>query len=70
LTPWQKTIARALQRYGMYLRDGGGSLAVYGENTISRGYNAWTYVGLDAGSWPSLAGIPWNKMRVLDAPDC
>src|SRR5688500_18537533 len=66
---WQKTIARALQQYGMYLRDGSGSLAVYAENPVSRGYDAWSPLGLGGLDAASLAGIPWNRMRVLAAPD-
>ena len=64
---WQKTIARALQVYGMYLRDSSGSLAIWAENPIARGYDAWAKVGL-SGDSVSLAGIPWGKMRVLSAP--
>lgn len=67
---WQKTIARAMQRYGMYLRDGSGSLAVLAENPASRGYDAWTLAGLGSASSPSIAGLPWNRFRVLAAPDC
>jgi hypothetical protein len=65
---WQKTIARALQTYGMYLRDQGGSLAIWAENPVARDYDAWAKVGL-SGDSISLAGIPWSKMRVL-APPC
>jgi hypothetical protein len=66
---WEKTIAHALQTYGMYLRDQGGSLSIWAENPIARGYDAWAKVGL-AGDSISLAGIPWNRMRVLAAPPC
>jgi hypothetical protein len=64
---WQKTIAHALQTYGMYLRDQGGSLAIWAENPIARGYDAWAKVGL-SGDSASLAGLPWSKMRVVSAP--
>ena len=64
---WQKTIAKALQKYGMYLRDGSGSLALIAENPISRGYDAWAKVGL-SGNSVSLAGIPWDRFRVVSAP--
>ena len=67
---WQKTIARAMQVYGMYLRDGGGTLSVYAENPIARGYDAWAPLGLAGVGAASLAGIPWDRFRVLDAPDC
>jgi hypothetical protein len=73
---WERPILRALQVYGMYLRDQGGSLAIYGENPISRGYDAWALASSDlataAGSKP-LLGIPWERFRVLaarDGPNC
>lgn len=66
---WQKTIMRALQRYGMYLRDNSGSFAIYAENPIARGYDAWAKVGL-TGSSVSLASLPWSRFRVVAAPDC
>ena len=61
-----KTIARALQTYGAYLRDDSGSLALLAEDSASRGYDAWAKVGL-AGN-PSLDGNPWSKFRVLVPP--
>jgi hypothetical protein len=70
LEPWQRTIARALQRYGMYLRDGAGTLSLYAETPRSRGYDAWARAGLPAGDSASLAGIPWTRMRVLAPPSC
>jgi hypothetical protein len=40
LNPWQKTIARALQRYGMYLGDTAGALTLYAQHwrSTSVGY--------------------------------
>ncbi|HUQ23743.1 MAG TPA: fibronectin type III domain-containing protein [Gaiellaceae bacterium] len=70
LPAWQRTIARALQRYGMYLRDNGGTMGIYAENTINRGYDPWRdELGLPGLSVP-LAGIPWSQFRVLDDPTC
>jgi hypothetical protein len=66
---WEKTVARAMQVYGMYLRDNGGTLGLYGENPISRGYDAWANVGLGGMGSAPLAGIPWARVRALDAPD-
>ena len=65
---WKKTIARAMQTYGMYLRDSSGSVAVYAENPGSRGYDAWALAGLGGQSSVSLAGIPWDRMRVVSPP--
>jgi hypothetical protein len=66
---WEKVIARAMQVYGMYLRDNSGSLAVYAENPISRNYDAWAKAGLPSGDSASLAGIPWDSVHFLAAPD-
>jgi hypothetical protein len=66
---WAKTIARAIQVYGMYLRDNSGTLTVYAENPISRGYDAWANVGLRGIASAPLAGIPWADLRALAAPD-
>jgi hypothetical protein len=65
---WEKPIVRAMESYGMYLRDGGGSFAIYAENPVSRGYDAWSKAGLPGGDAISLTGIPWGKLRVLNPP--
>ena len=69
---WERPIVRALQVYGMYLRDQGGTFAIYGENPISRGYDAWALADpalqTDTGALP-LTGIPWERLRVLAAPN-
>jgi hypothetical protein len=65
---WEKTIVLAMQKYGMYLRDQGGTLGVLAENPISRGYDAWAKVGLTSGNSVHLDGIPWDRFRVISAP--
>jgi hypothetical protein len=62
---WQKTIARALQRYGMYLVDEGGTLSIRAENPINRG-DLWAGVGLTGDSASFSPSFPWNSMRVLE----
>jgi hypothetical protein len=66
---WQKTLLHAMQQYGLYLRDGSGSLVVYGENPISRGYDAWSKAGFGSSNQAWLTNLPWSKLRVLDAAD-
>jgi hypothetical protein len=70
LPKWQKTIARALQRYGMYLRDGGGTLAIAAENTVNRDPDPWTRL---FGKKKEVAqfsdSFPWHRMRILE-PRC
>jgi hypothetical protein len=65
---WKKTIARALQVYGMYLRDNSGSFALLAENPVSRGYDAWAKAGLGGVASASLSGIPWGSLRAISAP--
>lgn len=64
LPAWQKTIARALQDFGMILRDNSGSLSIYGKNPINGGA-AWT---VGSGGSASLAGFPWGRLQVLNPP--
>jgi hypothetical protein len=61
---WQKTIARALQRYGMYLVDEGGTFSIGAENPINRG-DLWADVGLMGDSALFAESFPWSSMRVL-----
>lgn len=65
---WKKTVARALQRYGAYLGDTGGTVAIRGEADLNRGYNAWAMAGAPEGA--SLSDLPWGRMRVLDFETC
>jgi hypothetical protein len=66
---WQKVIATALQKYGAYVTDTGGSLAVQAESNGGRSYNAWTKAGVpDTG--PSLADLPWSSTRILNMTQC
>lgn len=62
---WQKTIARALQRYGMYLVDEGGTLSIRAENPVNRG-DLWASVGLTGDSASFSSSFPWSSMRVLE----
>jgi hypothetical protein len=66
---WQKVIAMALQRYGAYVVDTGGSVAVYGQSDLGRGFDAWAKAGVPASS-PSLTDLPWASMRVLAMTRC
>jgi hypothetical protein len=61
---WQRTIARSLQRYGMYLVDSGGSLSIGAENPINRG-DLWADLGLVGDSALFSPSFPWSAMRVL-----
>ena len=70
LPSWQVTICVALQRYGMFLRDNGGTLGIYGENPINRGGSAvWTNLaGLSGGAASFSSAFPWSRLQVLQPP--
>jgi hypothetical protein len=67
LPPWQRVIATALQRYGMYLEDGSGNLQIESENPINRG-DLWKSQGLLGDYAAFSAAFPWAKMQVLSPP--
>lgn len=67
LTPYERTIAEALQTYGIYLGDDGGGLALQAINPISA--SGAIYDGLLPDQrYVSLNGIPVNRFQVLDFP--
>ncbi len=63
LSPAAYTIGRALQRYGMYLGDTGGSVSLYAVNRQS--YAGNPYKGFSAGAYGDLGKISLNRFRVL-----
>ena len=63
---WEKIIAKALQTYGAYVSDHGGSLAVYGQTDMNAGNTSWSSVGVPKDAM--LSDIPWSLMRVLKIP--
>ena len=71
LAPWEKTVARALQEYGMYLRDSGGSLSIFAENVVNRKQrpDKWTLLGFRDPMYFSAA-FPWSRMRILAPTRC
>lgn len=63
LPRWQRTIARALQKYGMYLGDTGGAVSVYAVHPQS--YDGDPYPELAAGNYAYLDGIPLERLQVM-----
>jgi hypothetical protein len=61
LSPAARTIARALQTYGMYTIDHSGSSKIYLEDRITAGWDASITRDL-------VRGIPWSAFRVVMAP--
>ena len=67
--PWEKVIGHALQSYGAYLGDSGGSVACSAEPNLDRGYDAWSLAGVPAPD-PFLTNLPWSSFRVLQLQPC
>ena len=61
---WEKMLAKALQTYGAYVSDTGGTVAFYGQTDGNAGNEKWSTVGVPKN--PYLASLPWNRMKVLD----
>jgi hypothetical protein len=68
-TAWQKTIAVALQTYGAYISDTGGSLAMYAVNDMNSGNTTWASVGMSDGG-ESLSFLPWSEFQVIQLTQC
>jgi hypothetical protein len=65
LTPYERTIAIALQRYGMILGDTGGGISLYAVHPQS--YKTDIYAGLlpETDPYARLPGIPVDRLQVL-----
>jgi hypothetical protein len=64
--PWQRTIARALQRYGMYLSDrGGGGVDLVAQNPQSYAHNPYPWGNQDYAYLPSNL---ISRLHVLHLP--
>jgi hypothetical protein len=65
---WEKVIAKALQSYGAYVSDTGGSLAIRGVTDVNLGTTTWAWANTPKG--PSLSNLPWSSFRVLQLQSC
>ena len=67
LKPYQRTIAEAMQRYGIVLGDTGGAFGLYAVGR--QGFSGDPYRGvLPDEDFPSLSPIPIDRFRVVDLP--
>jgi hypothetical protein len=67
LKPYERTVARALQRYGMIVGDTGGAMGLFAVHPKSYGANPYEGV-LPNGPYAYLNKIPVNRFRVLKLP--
>jgi len=65
LTRYERTIARALKVYGMYLGDTGGTLSLYAVHPRSYVTDPYRRIFPGAEPYPSLGNIPLGQLQVL-----
>jgi hypothetical protein len=65
---WEKVVAKALQQYGAYVADTGGSVAIRGVADLNLGSDTWAAAGTPKGA--SLSNLPWSSFRVLAMQSC
>jgi hypothetical protein len=70
LAPATRAMARAVQRYGMVVRDRAGSVVFYAEDATPSG--AWPYGSIFGTPWldgrNALRGFPWARLEVVAPP--
>jgi hypothetical protein len=65
MPPITRMLARAAQRYGLIVRDGGGAVALYGEDPQPYGSNPWPTLLEGLKPWQFMPKFPWSHLQVL-----
>jgi hypothetical protein len=65
ITRTAKIVAKALQTYGMVVRDKSGSVTFYAENTLAEGRTDLYPALFGTPTYKVLAGIPWTRLQAL-----
>jgi hypothetical protein len=65
VTRTAKIVAKALQTYGMVVRDRSGSVTFYAENTAAEGRTDLYPALFGTPAYKVLAGIPWTRLQAL-----
>jgi len=65
ITRTAKIVAKALQTYGMVVRDKSGSVTFYAENTAAEGRTDLYPALFGTPTYKVLAGIPWTRLQAL-----
>jgi hypothetical protein len=63
--PIVKMIARAAQRYGLIVRDGGGAVSVYGQDPTPSGTTAWDEALGGMRRYEVLQSFPFDRLEVV-----
>jgi hypothetical protein len=65
MPPITRMLAQAAQRYGLIVRDGGGAVALYGEDPKPYGSNPWPTLLEGLKPWQFMPRFPWSHLQVL-----
>ena len=65
ITRTAKIVAKALQTYGMVVRDRSGAVTFYAENTLAEGRTDLYPAIFGTPTYKVLAGIPWSRLQAL-----
>lgn len=68
LSPFAKMLAKAMQRYGVIVRDVSSTIQLYGEDHTPTGSNPWPGIigpAYPNNTWSMLAKLPWKRMQLL-----
>ncbi len=68
LTPVERTLARAMQTYGIYLVDDGGGIQLYAIDPDSVQGNPYAGILNSDEDYEIIDGIPWERLQVLRLP--
>jgi hypothetical protein len=64
MPPVVRLLARAAQRYGMIVRDGGASISLYAEDPGPSGENPYPRLFGDRRAWELLRSFPWDRVQL------
>jgi hypothetical protein len=70
LSRYALTVARAVQRYGMVVRDSSGTVGFYAEDPAPLGYDPYPSIfqGRSPDSLGALRNLPWSRLKALAPP--
>ena len=65
LSPIDRMLARAAQKYGIVVRDKAGAVVFYGQDPVGQPSNPWSEMFGTAGPGSVLAQFPWSHLEAL-----
>lgn len=65
LTRVGRVLARAAQRYGIFVRDSSGSVPFYAQDPVNMDKDPWPEIFEHKSPTQVLAGFPWHRMQVV-----